>query len=136
MFNMNKILGNNKKSKGIGTDMDKIFPKRPMSPPLRNQNFKIPNGAKVIVNNYYGMQGPGSSPLGNLKSKKILTTLDSVDSRGFPVRMPTGFQDMDRDGVPSSIDPDDFDPNVPNPMTTQVGNKRINKLMRDMLGGE
>lgn len=149
MFDLNKMLGNKKKIKKRSNDifnMDKMIPKISnikglslgISEKVKDQSMpKIPKNARVIINNnYYGNQRMPNQNYPSINEKRFLSTLESTDRNGMPVKMPKGFQDMDRDGIPARLDPDDYDPNNPRPMSTQKNNNKVNKIMRDMLGGD
>jgi len=125
-----------KKSSGIQKDvfdLDNIFPKKEKV----SERIAIPKGfpsiskekapSIVIHNHYHGFNTkriPGGAP------KKYMSALDSG------ARFPRSMVDGDQDGVPYYMDPNDQDPSVPEPMTKQINNKRVNQVMRDILGEE
>lgn len=145
MIDINEILNGPKKGKKAKPrkdffNMDNMFPKVPkvseekVFNPQKEQIPRIPNAKNVIIHNHYhGVQGM-QRPYSGVTKRPFMSAMESVDNRGIPMRVPRGFEDMGGDGVPATLDPDDRDPNVPRPMTRQHNQKKIDRLMKDMLG--
>jgi hypothetical protein len=113
-------------------DLDKILPSEkavpskplPTSKPLYKE-VKSSKPPQVIVHNHFhGM--PQGMPQRQFPAtqRKYLSAFT-----------PKGMEDKDADGYPAYMDPNDNDPNVPLPMTKQFHQKKIDKILGDMLGG-
>ena len=128
-------------------DIDRLFPKKSEklnvsedSPAkISHVSTKFPqcmkrfasNTPRIEVHNHFHGVNPNMMNRFPRSPKKYLSTFESVDNRGMPHNL---LDDNDRDGYPAYMDPNDNDPNVPRPMTTQRNGKRVRKIMNDILG--